>query len=119
MAVYIDTLPWTLFKKLRDTHATKTILITPGDTARPGVLQAYASAEEYVVAQFRMEGFEVYRYKHNYESLEGPHPELGLVFMANASDIIPGVEVHGLIGHNIRPLSQGESLFSDGTETRD
>lgn len=109
---YIDTLPWQVFKKLRDTHSVKTILITPEDINTPGVLQAYKTPEEYVVSLFRFNGFEVYRYKHDYDSLEGPHPKLGLVFMANDSVIVPGLEVHGLIGHNIRPLPEGESKFS-------
>lgn len=116
MQTIIDMLPWQLFQKMKLTHGTHTILVTPEDLNRPGVLQAYQSAEEYIVAQFRMAGLEVYRYRHNYESLEGPNPELGLVFMANDSAIIPGVEVHALIGHNTRPLSEGESKFSDATK---
>jgi len=119
METFIDTLPWKLFKKMRAQYPTKMILVTPGDMNAPGVLQAYASPEDYVTALFRREGFEVYRYRHNYKGLEGPSPELGLVFMANDSVVVPGLEVWGLVGHNIRPLADGESKFSDAKEARD
>lgn len=118
METYIDTLPWQVFKKLKVKYPTKMILVIPSDLQKPGVLQAYKSAEEYVVAQFRMEGFEVYRYRHDYKSLEGVDPQMGLVFMANDSVIVPGMEVHGLIGHNIRAIADGESRYSDAQEAR-
>ncbi len=116
MDILMDTLPWQVFKKIKADYPVQTVLITPEDINMPGVTGAYASPEEYVKALFRRKGFEVYRYRHDYKSIEGPHPQLGLVFMANDSVIVPGMEVHGLVGHNIRPLSQGESLFSDATK---
>lgn len=116
MTTYIDTLPWQIFKKLKADHAIKMVLLTPKDIEQPGVLQAYSGPEEYVTALFRREGFEVYRYRHDYQSLEGPNPQLGLVFMANDSVIVPGLEVYGIIGHNIRPLAEGESKFSDAAK---
>lgn len=110
--VYIDTLPYQIFKKIKDKYPTHMILITPNDVATYG--SAYKTVQEYATAMFRRDGFEVYRYAHDYESLEGSSPQLGLVFLANDSVIVPGYEVHGLVGHNIRPLAGGESKYSDG-----
>ena len=47
------------------------------------------------------------RFAHNYESLEGPNPELGLVFMMNDSVIYTAIEVHALIDHNARYIVHG------------
>lgn len=107
-----DVMPYQVFKKLKETYPTKTILITPSDINMPGVVGAYKGPEEYVIALFKREGFEVTRYKHDYETLSGSSPKMGLVFLANDSEIVPGIEVHGLIGHNIRPLALGESTYT-------
>lgn len=98
----IDMLPWQLFKKLKDTHSTHMLVVTPEMMNMPGVLEAYSGPQEYVTSLFARAGYEVYRYRHNYDSLEGANPELGLVWMANDSVVVPGMEVWGLIGHNIR-----------------
>lgn len=100
----IDTLPWKLFQKMKSVYPVKTILITPDMVNMPGVMGAYPGPAHYVAALFEREGYEVYRYRHNYDSLETQSPELGLVWMANDSVIVPGMEVHGLIGHNIRSV---------------
>ena len=118
METFIDTLPWKIFKTLKVKYPTKVILVTPQDLNTPGVMLAYSGPEEYVTALFRREGFEVYRYRHDYKSLEGTDPKMGLVFMANDSVIVPGLEVWGLVGHNIRPLAEGESKHSDAPEAR-
>lgn len=107
MSIYLDTLPYDIFKKLRDKYPVKTLLITPEDLNRVGVLQAYTTPQEYVEKHFMsLWKVEVYRYRHDYKSLDGDNPKLGLVFMANDSQIMPGLEVHALIGHNARYVEE-------------
>lgn len=102
---FIDTLPYRLFQKMKVNYATHTILLTPDMVGMPGVLGAYSGPEEYVTALFKRDGIEVYRYRHNYKTLEGENPELGLVFMSNDSVIVPGLEVTALLGHNARAIN--------------
>lgn len=113
MSVIIDTLPYQVYKKIKDKYSRHVVLVTPEMLNMPGVMTAYPNVEAYVVALFRRDGYEVYRYKHDYDSLTGDSPQMGLVFMANDSVVMPAMEVIGLIGHNIRPLAEGESKFSD------
>jgi hypothetical protein len=102
----IDTLPWKTFKKLKEKYSVKTILLTGNEITGQGLHLAYKDHREFITAMFKREGVEVYRFNHNYKSLDTSHPELGLVFMANDSAIVPGVEVHALIGHNARYISE-------------
>lgn len=111
--ILIDTLPYQVFKKIKDRYAQHTLLITPEDITKPGVIGAYPNVEAYVTAMFRMAGYEVYRYKHDYDSLPGDNPKMGIVFLANDSVLVPGMEAIGLIGHNIRPIADGESKYTD------
>ena len=98
----VDTLPYKTFLKLKDKYPLKTILLTDADMTMPGVHLAYKSHREYVEAMFKKEGVEVYRWHHNYHSLDTNNPEMGLVYLMNDSVIVPGMEVHALIGHNAR-----------------
>ena len=111
--IILDTLPFQVFKKLRKNYSEHMILITPEDITKPGVIGAYPNVEAYVTAMFRMAGYEVYRYKHDYDSLTGDTPQMGFVFLANDSALVPGMEAIGLIGHNIRPIADGESKYTD------
>ena len=78
------------------------ILVTEADFTRVGVHQAFKNHRDYIEHAFKKEGVEVYRWNHNYVSLNGPTPELGLVYLMNDSVIVPGFEVWALIGHNAR-----------------
>lgn len=100
-----DTLPYETFKKLKDKYPAKMVLITDFDVQSPGVQLAYANHREFVAAKLKQAGIEVYRYAHNYDSLNTNHPELGLVYLANDSVINPGLEVWALIGHNAKWVS--------------
>lgn len=102
MSIVIDTLPLKVFEELKQKFPTKMILITPQDLNRVGVFGAYSGPEEYVREHFKKEGVEIYRYRHEYKSLDGDNPKLGIVFLANDSVIVPGLEAWALIGHNSR-----------------
>jgi len=99
----MDTLPWRLFKKMKTQYPTKMIVITPGDLKSVGVLEAFDNPMQYVKALFmKQHNLEIVRYRHNYKTLEGTTPELGLVFMAGDSELVPAMEVWALVGHNAR-----------------
>lgn len=102
----IDTLPYKTFQKLKTKYPVKTVLITEQDATAPLIRTAYKDHREYIKAMFKQQGVEVYRFAHNYTSLNGSNPELGLVFLANDSVINPGIEIHALIGHNARYVEE-------------
>lgn len=113
MSLYIDTLPLQVFERLKKKFVTKTLLITPDDLNRVGVFGAYSGPEEYVRQHFKVtHNVEITRYRHDYKSLDGPNPQLGVVFLANDSVIIPGLEAWVLLDHNARYL---EKDMSGGT----
>ena len=62
----------------------------------------YKDHRDFVKRLFKDKGIEITRWHHNYDSLATANPELGLVYMVNDSVIVPGMEVHALIGHNAR-----------------
>src|SRR5574337_105997 len=98
----IDSLPYKTFLKLKSKYTPKMILLTDKMMSIPGVHLAYKDHRHYVTEMFSREGIEVVRFGHNYKSLDTKTPELGVVFMANDSQIIPGLEAWVLIGHNAK-----------------
>ena len=103
----VDTLPYQTFLKLKDKYPVKTVVLTEGDMSMPGVHLAYRDHREFVEAHFKKIGVHVLRHAHNYASLSGRNPELGIVYLANDSVINPGLEAHVLIGHNARYVNAG------------
>lgn len=102
----VDTLPYKTFQKLKEKYVAKMILITGDSLTGQGLHLAFKNHREYVEHKFRQEGIEVYRHAHNYRSLDGKHPEMGVVYMVNDSEINPGVEAWVLIGHNARYITE-------------
>jgi len=100
----IDSLPYKTFNRLKKKYPVKTLVFRDADMLAPGIHLVYKNHREYIDAMFKKEVLEVYRWHHNYNSLDGANPELGLVYLMNDSVISPGMEVHALIGHNVRAL---------------
>lgn len=101
----VDTLPYKTFKKLKEKYPAKMILISGDEITGRGIHVAFKNHREFIEHKFRQEGIEVYRHVHNYRSLDGRHPEMGVVYMVNDSEIAPGVEAWVLIGHNARYIT--------------
>lgn len=95
----LDTLPYKTWKKLKEKYPVKTILITDNDITGIGA-QVFRSHRKYIEDRFYQEGVIIDRFQHDYDSLSTSDPKLGLVFLANDSVIVPGIEVHALLGHN-------------------
>lgn len=104
MELEIDSLPYRTFKRLKSKYPEKKIFIPQVDFNNPIYQRAFHDIPSFVKYLFAQEGVEVYRFTHDYKSLDGPHPQLGLVFLANDSVIVPGIDVSALIGHNARYL---------------
>jgi len=100
----IDSLPYKTFKKLKEKYPVKTIRLRGDEITGQGLHLAYKNHREFIEAMFRKEGVEVFRFSHNYKSLDTANPELGLVFLASDSVVDEAVEVHALITHNARYL---------------
>lgn len=96
----LDTLPYKTFLKLKVKFAVKTIVLRQRDFALAGVHLLFTSHRDYVEHRFRQEGVKVTRHAHDYRSLDGREPKIGLVYLANDSVVDPAIEVHALIGHN-------------------
>lgn len=103
----MDNKPYKTFLELKSKYPNKMILITDKDLQFNAL---YHKDHRSLVAKlFKDIGVEVTRWSHNYNSIDhGINPELGLVYLANDSVIVPGLEVHALIGHNARYISEGE-----------
>lgn len=106
MQAKIDTLPYKTFLKLKEKYPAANILVTDSDVTQPGLGLMYKDHREYITRLFQKKGIEVSRFAHNYGSLSTKNPELGLVFLANDSVVIPGIEVWCLIGHNARYVNE-------------
>lgn len=104
----LDTLPYKTFNRLKEKFPVKTLYLRGTEITGQGLHLAYKTHREFIEAMFKKEGVIVTRFSHNYSSLDGPHPELGLVFLANESVIDEKLEVHALIGHNARYKNEGE-----------
>jgi hypothetical protein len=101
----IDTLPYKTYNKLKSKYVVKTVLIRDDDIGAKSLMLLFKDHREYVAHLFKNLGVEVYRWSHNYTSLDTSSPELGLVYLANDSVVVPGIEVHALIGHNARYIN--------------
>lgn len=98
----IDTLPYRTFNKIRSNYSEVKIVIREKDTTLAGVHLAFKSHRGYIEHKFAEIGIVITRWTHDYESLSGPHPELGLVYLANDSVLDPGLEVIALVDHNCK-----------------
>lgn len=102
----MDVKPYNIFKDLKKKYVVKTVVIREEDLGGTGLLLAFKNHREYIEHLFKQVGVEVYRWNHNYKTLDTTHPELGLVYLVNDSVIVPGVEVHALVGHNARYITE-------------
>ena len=98
----VDTLPYKTFNRIRKDYSEAKIVIRDRDTTLAGVHLAFKSHREYIEFKFAEIGIYITRWTHNYKSLDGPHPELGLVYLANDSVLDPGLEVIALVDHNCK-----------------
>lgn len=99
MSGKLDMLPYQIWKQLKTKYPVKTILVTDDDLTSI-TAQMYRSHRKYLERRFFEEGVIIKRWAHDYDSLSTVTPKLGLVYLANDSVIVPGIEVHALIGHN-------------------
>lgn len=104
----LDTLPYKTFLKLKEKFTVKTLRFTQKELTLSGIHLAYKTHRDFITAMFQKEGVEVYRYAHNYKSLDTSYPELGLVYLASDSVLDEAMEVHALIGHNARYISESQ-----------
>lgn len=103
----IDLLPYKKFKELKQKYTVKTVLIKNDDIGGRSLALLYKDHRQYVASLFKDIGVEVLRWSHDYDSLTTSEPRLGVVYLANDSVIVPGIEAHVLINHNARYV-QGE-----------
>ena len=101
-----DVRPYQTYKKLKDKYPEKKIFVPQVDFNNPLYQRLFGSIPDFIKYLFAQEGVEVYRFTHDYKSLDGPHPQLGAVFLANDSIINPGIDVSVLLGHNARYLEK-------------
>lgn len=101
----MDTLPYKQFKMLRQKYPTRMVRLTQLELAlAPGAMAAQFM-RDFVAKKFKEQhGVEVVRWIHDYESLLGTDPKLGLVYLASDSELDPALEVWGLLGHSIREI---------------
>jgi hypothetical protein len=107
----IDTKAYKAFKDLKTKYPAKMVLITDSGISMPGLRLAFKTHREYIEHQFKKDGIEILRHSHNYSSLDGSHPQLGLVYLANDSELQPGIEVWALIGHNAKYTEAKDEKF--------
>lgn len=99
----MDAKPYNIFKELRRKYPEKMVLITDANMSLTGFHVAFPTLRDYVKHRFLAEHhLEIYRWTHNYKSLDGANPEMGLVYLANDSVLQPGIEVWALVNHNAR-----------------
>lgn len=70
--------------------------------AAPGGMQAQYLRKMVEEAFFKEHGLVVTRWIHDYDSLGGSDPALGLVYLRGDSVVTEYMEVWGLLGHNLR-----------------
>lgn len=97
----IDAGAYNAFQKLKSKYPAKMVRIREMDLG-PMVRVAFRDHRDYVKHLFLQQHIEVTRFAHNYKTLDGNHPELGVVFLAGDSDIDMALEAWVLIGHNAR-----------------
>jgi hypothetical protein len=101
----LDTLPYKTFNDLKSRYPVKAVVVDVDMLSRTNTFIAFKTHREYVAHLFKQEGVEITRWSHNYKTLGGQHPELGVVYLANDSVVMPKLEAHVLIGHNARYIN--------------
>lgn len=67
----------------------------------------FKTHREYIKAAFHKMGYEVTKYNHTYKSFGYGVEAWGLVYARGDSDVLPCMEVHGIIGENLQRLNEG------------
>lgn len=49
-------------------------------------------------------GVEIYRWRHNYDTLDGASPQLGIIMLRSESELDPAEECWVLLGHNAKEI---------------
>jgi len=101
----IDGLPYKIFKHLKTTHPSAMVLVTDDDLTSIRA-QVHKNHRKYIESLFKDKGIEILRWQHDYDSLNTITPRLGVVHLANDSEIVPGIEVWVLLGHNARYIEE-------------
>lgn len=102
----INTEAYKVFKKIKGNYTNVVVRITEEDMSLVGNHLAYKDHRDFLAAKFKSQGVEVTRWAHEYDSLQGVDPRLGLVYLASDSVVYEALEVHALIGHNARYISE-------------
>ena len=97
----IDLAMYKLFKELKQKYTPVVIKISQYDIASMPKDNNPRGYVQYVERLFKDKGLEVTRFSHNYKT-----NELGLVFLASDSVIVPGYEVWGLVGYNLKEVEK-------------
>lgn len=103
----LDILPYKIFKQLKLSRPSAMVLVSDEDLHSVEA-QILGSHRAYLERRFAKIGIEILRWAHEYDTLNTIEPKLGLVYLANDSDIVPGIEVWCLIGHNARYLPEAQ-----------
>lgn len=101
MNTRFDSGAYRAFQDLKTKYPAKMVRIREVDLG-PLVRVTFRDHRDYVRHLFLKEGIEITRFAHNYKTLEGTHPEIGVVFLASDSVIDQALEAWVLIGHNAR-----------------
>lgn len=105
----IDTLPFKAFQRLRKQFPVVTVRVTERDLTLMSNQLIFPTHRHFVEHLFKKEGLKITRFSHNYKSLDTARPQLGLVFLAGDSIVQQTLEIHGLVGHNIESIDNGEA----------
>ena len=98
----LDAKPYQVWQDLKKKFPVKTVHMTDTDLSVIGLRAAFKTHRAYVEHLFKSQGVEITRWQHNYDSLEGNHPQLGVIFLAGDSALVDSYEAHVLIGHNAK-----------------
>ena len=75
----IDMLPYRTWLKLKNKYPTVMVLLQGDAITGTGVHLAFKNHREMIVHEFKKKGIEVLRWVHDYETLKGGNPQLGLI----------------------------------------
>lgn len=98
----MDAKPYQVWRKLKDKYPVATVQLTEQELGVVGLRASFKSHRDYVNYKFKQMGIEILRWQHDYDSLTGVDPKLGVVFLAGDTVLQNILEAHVLIGHNAK-----------------
>lgn len=97
----MDLTMYKKFKELKRKYTPVVIKISNYDIASAPKDKDPMGYVKYIERQFKEKGLEITRFSHNYTT-----NEIGLIFLASDSVVVPGYEVWGLIGYNLKEVEK-------------